>query len=200
MKRVRLNPPVVYVPEKGKPKDLHSGWLDVSLIDPAKPLKKQLRTARLGGTRWAGGWIDYTHLAPEVYVVDQLKDTARLAPGDNYSAYLLHPDKWKALGALALDPPSWRFLPVLSQGGPGKPLKYAKRIVFETPVELVSEPSRKQNPRAWFRGRGVAFARGLAGMAKIHATGKTVRVAEEIVVLADYTYPDEGFRKIPRRK
>jgi hypothetical protein len=198
--KVRLNPPVVYVPEKGPPQLKHSGWLDVSLIDPAKPLKKQLRTARLGGTRWSSGWIDYSRLAPDVYVMDQLGDRARFALGDNYSAYLLHPDKWKALGALALDPPSWNFLPVLSQGAPGKPLKYAKRIVFDTQMELVSKPDKKQNPRAWFRTRGIAYSRGLAGMAKIHATGKTVRVAEEIVVLPDYTYPDEGFRKIPRRK
>ena len=163
--RGRRNPYVRYFAEKGGPVKKTSGW-------------KTLDGTPASNTFWSSGDLDFGGRFPKVFVGPEEIDAAawKRAPGSKVTTYLLHPDKWSGSVPSALG-----MIPNVSQG-PGKPVAYARRVRYEVPVKLHSDPSRPKNPRAWFEARGRAYAGNVIGHTIITATQKRQPIYDEIAV------------------
>lgn len=156
----RPNPAVYLQPEKGKPVDLSTKWVDFDTGED------------LSNTYWAGGWVDFSGQLPSVVVEDELDqkfydEYRKTLGGRKIVTYLLHPDKFEDRDRIK---PAIGMIPNLSAGSPGKPFAYALRISWEVAVMLRTKPANRANPRGWFEGYGVPWVQlpGLGIVGEVH--------------------------------
>lgn len=182
-RRRRDNPYVRYYAEKGPPLKASSHWSDVARSG-----------SDISNTFWEGGIVDFSGSRPSVFVGPRGVEEGewKRSKGRRVTTYLLHPDKWSRSIRSANS-----MIPNISEG-PGKPIHYALRVVYETPVKLSNDPQRPVNPRAWFEARGDVHLGRKVGSAMIHSTGKEVPIYDKIVVGSRQGNP--GRRRRSRRR